>query len=576
MATFQVTPPENFNFKNPEEFDKWITRFERFKIASGLNEKSEEQQVNTLLYCMGREADDIFHSFHLSNAQQKQIKSVTDKFKNYFVVRRNVIFERSKFNMRKQEEGESVDTFITALHTLAEHCNYRQLKDDLIRDRIVVGLRDAKVAEKLQMDAELTFEKAVNQARQSEAVKKQQSVVRNQINNDDSKLDAIKKKKFKFVKNTKPNPSKGGQPKVSGQKSRSRCGRCGAIPEHTRRNCPAAQSVCRGCGIKGHWQKFCLSKKDVHELEEDDYCDEDAYLGTIEEVESSSPWYISLKIKNENIRFKIDTGADLTVIPEDVFHKLGKFPLRNTTKRLFGPGQKELTVLGSFTDTISSDNKSVQEDIYVVRGLTRCLLGRPTIEKLELVKRVNEVFMPEIVKQNFPKLFEGLGKLDGQYSIKLKDDAKPFALTVPRRVSTPLMSQVKTELDRMEETGVISKINEPTEWCAGMVVVPKPNGNVRICVDLTKLNESVKRENVPLPAIDQTLGQLSGAKFFSKLDANSGFWQIELSEESRKLTCFITPYGRYVFNRLPFGLSSSGEYFQKRMSQIIEGLPGVL
>ena len=120
-------------------------------------------------------------------------------------------------------------------------------------------------------------------------------------------------------------------------------------------------------------------------------------------------------------------------------------------------------------------------------------------------------------------MFEGLGKLDGQYSIKLKDDAKPFALTVPRRVSIPLMSKVKTELDRKEETGVISIINEPTEWCAGMVVVPKPKCNVRICVDLTKLNESVKRENIPLPAIDQTLGQLSGAKIFSKLDANSGF-----------------------------------------------------
>ena len=72
--------------------------------------------------------------------------------------------------------------------------------------------------------------------------------------------------------------------------------------------------------------KFCLSRNYIYELEEDDYCDKDAYLGTNEEVESSSPWYISLKIKNENIRFKIDTGADLRVIPEDVFHKLGKFP----------------------------------------------------------------------------------------------------------------------------------------------------------------------------------------------------------------------------------------------------------
>ena len=75
------------------------------------------------------------------------------------------------------------------------------------------------------MDAELTLEKAVNQAHQSEAVKKQELVVRNQISNDDSKLDAIKKKNFKFMKNTKSDPSKAGQPKVNGQISRSRCGR---------------------------------------------------------------------------------------------------------------------------------------------------------------------------------------------------------------------------------------------------------------------------------------------------------------------------------------------------------------
>ena len=169
--------------------------------------------------------------------------------------------------------------------------------------------------------------------------------------------------------------------------------------------------------------------------------------------------------------------------------------MRNTTKRLFGSGQKELSVLGSLTDTISIDNKSVKEDVYDVPGLARCLSGRPTVEKLELVKRVNEVFTPETVMQNFPRMFEGLGKLDGQYSITFKDDAKPFAVTVPSRVSIPLMSKVKTKLDHMKETGVISKINEPTEWCAGMVVVAKSNGDVRICVDLTKLNESVKKEN---------------------------------------------------------------------------------
>ena len=79
--------------------------------------------------------------------------------------------------MRKQELGEPVDTFITLLYTLVEHCNYGQLKDELIWDRIVVGLRDAKISEKLQLDEDSMLEKAVNQARGKEAVHAQQSIV---------------------------------------------------------------------------------------------------------------------------------------------------------------------------------------------------------------------------------------------------------------------------------------------------------------------------------------------------------------------------------------------------------------
>ena len=87
----------------------------------------------------------------------------------------------------------------------------------------------------------------------------------------------------------------------------------------------------------------------------------------------------------------------------------------------------------------------------------------------------------------------------------------------------------------MEKLGVISKINSPTDWCAGMVVVPKSNGKVRICVDLTRLNDSVCRERHPLPAVDQTLAQLAGAKIFSKLDANSGFGKYPYPESQSRL-----------------------------------------
>lgn len=114
----------------------------------------------------------------------------------------------------------------------------------------------------------------------------------------------------------------------------------------------------------------------------------------------------------------------------------------------------------------------------------------------------------------------------------------------------------------MEESGVIAKVNQPTEWCCGMVVVPKANSRVRICVGLTRLNQSMRRERHPLPAVDQTLAMLAGARVFTKLDANSGFWQIPLAPESALLTMFITRFRRYHFHQLPFGISSAPEHFQ--------------
>ena len=125
----------------------------------------------------------------------------------------------------------------------------------------------------------------------------------------------------------------------------------------------------------------------------------------------------------------------------------------------------------------------------------------------------------------------------------------------------------------MEKLGVISPVKEPTQWCAGMVIVPKPSGSIRICVNLKPLNESVMREVHPLPKVDITLAQLTGAKVFSKLDTNSGFWQVPLAKQSRLLTTFITPYGRYCFNKMPFGITSAPEHFQR---EILRDLPGVV
>ena len=99
-----------------------------------------------------------------------------------------------------------------------------------------------------------------------------------------------------------------------------------------------------------------------------------------------------------------------------------------------------------------------------------------------------------------------------------------------------------------------------------MVVVPKANGK----------NKSVCRKRHILPSVEQTLVQIGGAKIFSKLDANSGFWQVKLARESAILTTFITPFGRFCFNCLPFGITSAPEHFQSKMSEILSGLKGIV
>ena len=130
--------------------------------------------------------------------------------------------------------------------------------------------------------------------------------------------------------------------------------------------------------------------------------------------------------------------------------------------------------------------------MYVVEKLTQSLLGWPAIQALNIFSNVNSVAdAKESVKPRLPKVFSGLVKLGNPYQIKLKLGAKPFCVATPRRIPLSLEEAVKLELKIMEEQGVISKVTRPTDWCCGMVVVPKANGKVRICVDYAKLNKYV-------------------------------------------------------------------------------------
>ena len=239
---------------------------------------------------------------------------------------------------------------------------------------------------------------------------------------------------------------------------------------------------------------------------------------------SSECLCISISINGIVVDFKVDTGAEVTAITRATYNLISTPTLDNPSISLRGPDRKPLSTLGMIEARLSHEDRHCRQPVYVIQDLEQNLLGLPAIRELKILSFLQEINTPqEDIISSYPKVFQGLGTLQGDFHIHLKNDATPFALHTPRNVPLSMRPKVKAELERMESLGVISKVDEPTPWCAGMVAVPKPDGSVRICVDLRPLNASVLREVHPLPTVDNILAQLSGARVFSKLDADSGF-----------------------------------------------------
>ena len=567
MATYNasLSVPTAFPFDTPDYWPKWRRRFEQYRLASGLSKEPEERQINTLLYCLGEEGEDILTSTNISEDDRKKYDCVLASFDGFFKVRKNVIIERAKFNKRSQLPDEPAEQFIANLYNLASDCNFGDLKNELIRDRIVVGIRDASLSERLQMDPELTLEKAKTLVRQREAVREQQQTLKGEKMETPSLIDAM----------SHTSHHKNSQRQLTSEPPK-KCIRCGKNP-HPRDACPAKDVICNKCQKKGHFAARCLTKA-VHNVEQDSPTLDSFYLDTIENSQDTNFWTTDVDVNNVTITFKVDTGAEVTAISEETLKVLGSPVTTTPTKKLCGPNGQPLSLIGSLTVTMSQKQHECQQDIFVVQHLKHNLLGLPAIRALHLLAPIDNVEADPAssIKQQFPSLFTGLGTLQGDYEIKLKPDAKPFSLGTARNIPLPLRDKVKQELSNMEAQGVISKVQKPTQWCAGMVIVSKKSGGVRVCVDLKPLNRCVLREYHPLPKVDEVLAQLTGATMFSKLDANSGFWQVPLSHNCRELTTFITPFGRYHYNKLPFGISSAPEHFQRRMLSLLEGLDGVV
>ena len=125
-------------------------------------------------------------------------------------------------------------------------------------------------------------------------------------------------------------------------------------------------------------------------------------------------------------------------------------------------------------------------------------------------------------------------------------------------------------------SNIIKKVDEPTAWVSSLTYSRKANGQLRICLDPKDLNRAIRRCHTKAPTLEELTHSFTGAKFFSKMDTKNGYWAVELNEESQLLMTFNSPFGRYCYKRMPFGLVMSQDVYQSRMDRIVEQCPGVI
>ena len=350
-----------------------------------------------------------------------------------------------------------------------------------------------------------------------------------------------------------------------------------------------------------HFSKVCLSRKDsrgtVHFAEEanvDDYDSEESIL-KVEEISAikghgkqmtSSITFLVDDDEKVPLVCQLDTGSTCNVISyTDLVQLLqdGNPPLNVTKSKLKLFDGTFMQPVGVTTLTVVRRGKQYDLQFQVVESPNKPLLSAETCAQLGLLKveiepyeevhsLESKILTEEQIIVNYRDVFEGLGHI-GDTTIVNDPLVKPTQHS-PRRVPIAIRDKVKEKLEDLESKGIVEKVTIPTEWISSMVVVTKPS-KIRICLDPQDLNKAVIRPKYQMPTLDELLPKLSKAKVFTTLDVEDGFYQVGLDEQSILNPTFWTPFGRYKYLTLPFGINLAPEEFEGKLHEKLQGLPGV-
>ena len=575
------------SYDETEDWGQYVERLEHYFSANEIDDGGKKRDI-FLSVCGQRTYKLIRDLVAPGKPGDKTFTALTKLVKDHKQPEPSEIIQRFKFNSRIRHSDESVRAYVAALRSLTEHCNYGETLNAMLRDRLVVGIKNDRIQRRLLAEPALTFDKALEIATAMETAEKNAQDI--QASGNSTTLRNTVNKVFKSSKS---------KPKfVSSGKSHSKdCYRCGG--DHAPFDCKFKNAKCHNCKKKGHIAKKCrnsefrgkkpeFKRKQAHYVEEsDENSDSESDVYSVFHVGNykSDPYKINVNVNSKDITMELDTGASVSLMSEDTYQEYkSKFKLEYTNVKLRTYLGDLIPVLGRATVHVQYGKENMELPLIVVKRKGPNLLGRDWLSKLQLNwKEIFSVTEQESNSVNLESLLstyrevfkDELGTIQGVKAKIYVDENAPPKYFKARPVPYALKEKIELELDRLEKQGQITRV-QFSEWAAPIVPVVKEKG-IRICGDYkVTVNRVSKLDNYPIPKTEDLYATLSGGEEYTKLDLTQAYQQIELDEDSKRYTTINTHKGLYQYNRLPFGISSSPGIFQRTLENILQGIPNVL